>query len=116
GSAGRRSGHRYPAPHPKKPGKGDVLTLKTGLADWPTPLDLASEDVYTRVTNADGDLVLLRARAGRFRTRGKTTRVRDTDGTAIQVFAGHKESGALSAGCRGMVTLVWHRGGTALTL
>ena len=109
-------GEPLPSTPPKKPAKGDVLTLKTRLADWPTPLDLASEDVYTRVTNADGDLVLLRARAGRFRTRGKTTRVRDTDGTAIQVFAGHKESGAVSAGFGGMVTLVSDRGGTALKL
>src|SRR5439155_1416164 len=54
--------------------------------------------------------------AGKFATKGKRSRVRDKDGSAIQVITGHKESGAVSAGFGGMIALVIDKGGTALKL
>ena len=109
-------GKPLPSTPPKKPDKGDVLTLKTRLAGWLTPLDLASEDAYARVTDASGDLVLLRIPAGKFQTRGKRSRVADTDGSVIQILTGHKESDAVSAAFGGMITLANDKGGTALKL
>jgi len=109
-------GKTLPSAPPKKPDKGDVLTLKTRLAGWPTPPDLASEDVYARLADGNGDLALLRIPAGKFRTKGKRSQVRDKDGSAIQVVTGHKESDAVSAGFGGMITLVTGKGGTALKL
>src|SRR5437667_433259 len=61
-----------------------------------------------------GGLALLRIPAGKFATKGKRSRVRDKDGSAIQVITGHKESGAVSAGFGGMIALVIDKGGTAL--
>ncbi len=109
-------GKPLPSTPPKKPDKGDVLTLKTRLAGWLTPLDLASEDAYARVTDASGDLVLLRIPAGKFQTRGKRSRVADTDGSAIQILTGHKGSDAVSAAFGGMITLANDKGGTTLKL
>jgi len=105
-----------PSAPPKKPDKGDVLTLKTRLAGWPTPPDLASEDVYARLADGNGALALLRIPAGKFATKGKHSRVRDKDGSAIQVVTGHKESGAVSAGFGGTMTFASNKGGTALKL
>jgi len=109
-------GKPLPSAPPKKPDKGDVLTLKTRLAGWPTSPDLASEDVYARLADGNGDLALLRIPAGKFRTKGKRSQVRDKDGSAIQVVTGHKESDAVSAGFGGMITLVTGKSGTALKL
>ena len=111
-----RIGKPLPSTPPKKPDKGDVLTLKTRLAGWPTPLDLASEDAYARLADVSGDLVLLRIPAGKFQTRGKRSRVADTDGSAIQILTGHKESDAVSAAFGGMITLANDKGGTTLKL
>jgi hypothetical protein len=98
----------------RKPDKGDVLAFKARLASWPSPLDLGGEDFYVRLAGGDGDIVLLRVAAGRFQVKGKRTQVRDTDGTAIQVVKGHKESGPVSAAPGGMITFVTDRRGTAL--
>jgi hypothetical protein len=104
-------GKPLPSTPPKKPDKGDTLTLKIRLAGWPT-LDLAGEDTYARVANGDGDLVVLRVPAGKFGTRGKKSQVRDTDGSAIQVLTGHKQS----AGFGGTITLATAKGGATLKL
>jgi hypothetical protein len=110
-------GKPLPSTPPKKPDKGDVLTLKTRLAGWLTPLDLAGEDVYTRVADGSGNVVvLLRIPAGKIQTKGKRSRVLDKDGTAIQVLTGHKESDTVSAAFGGMITLVTGKSGTALKL
>jgi len=109
-------GKPLPSAPPKKPDKGDVLTLKTRLAGWPTPPDLASEDVYARLADGNGALALLRIPAGKFATKGKHSRVRDKDGSAIQIVTGHKESGAVSAGFGGTMTFASNKGGTALKL
>lgn len=101
-----RIGKLLPMTAPRKPDKGDILTLKTRLADWTTPLDVADRDLYVRVSDASGALVLLRVPAGKFQTSGKKTLVRDTDGTGIRVSTGHKESGAVSAAPGGIITLV----------
>jgi len=107
-------GRPLPVTPPRKPDKGDVLALKARLAGWPSPLDLSGEDFYARLAGGDGDIVLLRVAAGRFQVKGKRTEVRDTDGTAIQVVTGHKESGPVSAAPGGMITFVTDRRGTAL--
>jgi hypothetical protein len=110
-------GKPLPSTPPKKPDKGDVLTLKTRLADWRTPLDLANEDVYTRVEDGSGNpIVLLRVPAGKFATKGKRSQVRDTDGSAIQVLTGHKQNDAVSAAFGGTITLVTGGNGTVLKL
>jgi hypothetical protein len=109
-------GKPLPSAPPKKPDKGDILTLTTRLAGWPARLDLGSQDVYARVASGDGDLVLLRVPTGKFGTHGKRSQVRDTDGTAIQVITGHKATDAVSAAFGGMLTLVAGKGGAALKL
>jgi len=99
-------GPPLPSAPPTKPDKGDVLVLRVRLADWRTPIDFSGDDVFLRLTGPSGDLVVFRVPAGKLQTRGKRLLVQDKDGTAIEVFKGHKESESVSAAFGGNVAVV----------
>jgi hypothetical protein len=108
-------GKPLPEVEPKKPPKGDVLSLKTNLGSWATLADLAANDVYVGVAGGESRVVL-RVPAGRFQTRGKKATVKDTDGTSIEVSAGHKQNAEVSAAFGGAMTFTSGRKGLVLKL
>jgi len=112
-----RIGDPLPAAPPNKPDKGDILAVKTQLADWKAPIDFVGQDVYVRLAGADeADVVLLRVPAGKFQAKGKKFVVRDVDGTAIEVAIGHKKSAAVSAAFGGTITVVSGKKGATVKL
>jgi hypothetical protein len=108
-------GKPLPEEPPQKPVKGDSLTLKTNLGRWASLADVAANDVFVGVAGGESSVVL-RVPAGRFQTRGKKATVKDTDGTSIEVAAGHKQNADVSAAFGGTMTFVSGRKGLVLKL
>jgi hypothetical protein len=109
-------GKPLPTEPANKPAKAGVLTLKTKLEGWPSPLDVAGNDVHVSVAVGDETVVLLHVPAGKFITKGKKSTVKDKDGTSIVVVMGHASNDTVSAAFGGVITFVSGRRGVTLKL
>jgi hypothetical protein len=91
---------------------GETLSLKGNFTQGAAPVDPAPNDLFVRVADAEGTVVLLRVPAGTLTARGKKLVVEDEDGTRLHVAEGRKTDAAVS----GMLVLRRTKKGYKLAL